>query len=235
MLSTPVAAKGLFRAAIAQSDLLDIPFNTAKSASQVVSGGIMKILGCADKDISCMRSKNTTEIIRAQTAVVSQAIALAPEESFMEVIKPTVDGILIHDQFDRLIAGKNGGVIKVPFMVGTMKNEGNGFLPSLGQTTPVRDVVVGTTADAFLGYQRAMITATYNLYPIDDSIPDATRIAEGLLASAYLWVCPTKSRSLFITTSSSAPIPQPALPQIFATALSATVTISVSSLPALRC
>ncbi|KAG0057978.1 hypothetical protein BGZ90_005213, partial [Linnemannia elongata] len=39
---------------------------------------------------------------------------------------------------------------------------------------------------------RAMITAAYNLYPIDDSIPDATRIAEGLLASDYLWVCPTQ-------------------------------------------
>ncbi|KAG0281475.1 hypothetical protein BGZ95_003130 [Linnemannia exigua] len=163
LLSMPVAAKGLFRAAISQSDPLDIPFNTPKSASQVVSGGIM-----------------------------NQAIALAPEESFMELIKPTVDGILIKDQFDQLIAGKNGGVVKVPFMVGTMKNEGDGFLPSLGQSAPVNDVVFGITADAFLGYQRAMITAAYNLYPIDDSIPDATRIVEGLLASDYLWVCPTQ-------------------------------------------
>ncbi|KAG0377033.1 hypothetical protein BGX24_006827 [Mortierella sp. AD032] len=192
LLSMPVAAKGLFRAAISQSDPLDIPFNTPKSASQVVSGGIMKLLGCKDKDINCMRSKNTTEIIRAQTVLVSQAIALAPEESFMELIKPTVDGILIKDQFDQLIAGKNGGVVKVPFMVGTMKNEGDGFLPSLGQSAPVNDVVFGITADAFLGYQRAMITAAYNLYPVNDSIPDATRIAEGLLASDYLWVCPTQ-------------------------------------------
>ncbi|KAF9910330.1 hypothetical protein EC991_006829 [Linnemannia zychae] len=192
LLSMPVAAKGLFRAAIAQSDPLDIPFNTPKSASQVVTGGIMKLLGCQDKDVNCMRSKNTTEIITAQTAIVSQAIALAPEESFMELIKPTVDGILIMDQFDKLIAGKNGGVVKVPFMIGTMKNEGNGFLPSLGQSAPVNDVVFGITADAFLGYQRAMITAAYNLYPIDDSIPDATRIVEGLLASDYLWVCPTQ-------------------------------------------
>ncbi|KAF9087737.1 hypothetical protein BGX29_000686 [Mortierella sp. GBA35] len=90
------------------------------------------------------------------------------------------------------MAGKKGGVLKVPVMIGTMKNEGNGFLPSLGQTTPVRDIVFGITADAFLGYQRAMITAAYNLYPIDDSIPDATRLVEGLLASDYLWVCPTQ-------------------------------------------
>ncbi|KAG0288611.1 hypothetical protein BGZ97_006715, partial [Linnemannia gamsii] len=92
-----------------------------------------------------------------------------------------------------LIAGKNGGVVKVPFMVGTMKNEGNGFLPSLGQSAPVRDIVFGITADAFLGYQRAMITAAYNLYPIDDSIPDATRIVEGLLASDYLWASQVKT------------------------------------------
>ncbi|KAF9155680.1 hypothetical protein BG015_009012 [Linnemannia schmuckeri] len=163
------------------------------SASQVVSGGIMKILGCADKDINCMRSKNTTEIIHAQTAVVSRAIALAPEEFFMELIKPT------------LIAGKNGGVVKVPFMVGTMKNEGNGFLPSLGQSAPVRDIVFGITADAFLGYQRAMITAAYNFYPIDDSIPDATRIVEGLLVSDYLWVCPAQ----FITKAWASQVKTP--------------------------
>ncbi|KAF9087736.1 hypothetical protein BGX29_000685 [Mortierella sp. GBA35] len=90
LLSMPKAAKGLFRAAISQSDPLDIPFNAAMSASQVVSGGIMKLLGCKDKDLNCMRFKTTTEIIKAQTAIVSQAIALAPEESFMELIKPTV-------------------------------------------------------------------------------------------------------------------------------------------------
>ncbi|KAF9128515.1 hypothetical protein BGW39_005006 [Mortierella sp. 14UC] len=174
LLSIPAAAKGLFRAAISQSDPLDILFNTPKSTSQVVSGGIMKLLGCQDKDINCMRSKNTIEIICAQTAVVSQAIALAPEESFMELIKPTVDGILIMNQSDQLIAGKDGGVVKVP------------------SCAPVNDVVFGITADAFLGYQRAMITAAYNLYPIDDSISDATRIVEGLLASDYFWVCPTQ-------------------------------------------
>ncbi|KAF9146385.1 hypothetical protein BGX30_000731 [Mortierella sp. GBA39] len=222
LLSMPVAAKGLFRAAIAQSDPLDIPFNTAKSASQVVSGGIMKILGCADKDINCMRSKNTTEIIRAQTAVVSQSIALAPEESFMELIKPTVDGILIRDQFDQLIAGKNGGVVRVPFMIGTMKNEGNGFLPSLGQTTPVRDIVFGITADTFLGYQRAMITAAYNLYPIDDSIPDDTRIVEGLLASDYLWVCPTQ----FITKAWATQVKTPLYQYQFQRAYSPTRPVS---------
>ncbi|KAG9068055.1 hypothetical protein KI688_011647 [Linnemannia hyalina] len=190
LLSMPVAAKGLFRAAIAQSDPIDLPFNNVKTASTVVGGGAMTLLNCAD--LACMRSKTVDELLAAQNTIVSQAIAHAPEESFLELIKPAVDGILIFNNFDQLIAGKNGGFVKVPMIIGTMKNEANGFLPSLGQSTPMPATVMGATLATILGYQRAMITIGYGLYPIDGSNPDGTREAEGLFSSDYLWVCPTQ-------------------------------------------
>ncbi|KAG0293822.1 hypothetical protein BGZ96_002272 [Linnemannia gamsii] len=190
LLSMPVAAKGLFRAAIAQSDPIDLPFNNVKTASTVVSGGAMTLLNCAD--LACMRSKTVDELLTAQNTIVSQAIAHAPEESFLELIKPSVDGILIHNNFDQLIAGKDGGFVQVPMIIGTMKNEADGFLPSLGQSTPMPPTVMGVTLATILGYQRSMVTIGYGLYPIDGSNPDGTRETEGLFASDYLFVCPAQ-------------------------------------------
>ncbi|KAF9577314.1 hypothetical protein BGW38_007539, partial [Lunasporangiospora selenospora] len=176
LLSMPAAAKGLFHAAISQSDPADLPFNTPKTASTVVSGGAMKLLGC--NDLACMRSKPIADILTAQTTIVGQAIAMAPEESFLELIKPTIDGLLIMDNFDQLIAGKNGGIQKVPLMLGTMKDEAIGFLPSMGQVTPMPAPVLGVTLATILGYQRSLITIGYGLYPIDGSKPDGTRDTE---------------------------------------------------------
>ncbi|KAF9126505.1 hypothetical protein BGW39_006574 [Mortierella sp. 14UC] len=190
LLSMPAATKGLFRAAISQSDPIDLPFNDVKTASTVVSGGAMTLLKCAD--LACMRSKSVADLLDAQNTIVSQAIAHAPEESFLELIKPSIDGILIFNNFDQLIAGKNGGFQQVPLMIGTMKNEANGFLPSLGQSTPMPPLVMGTTLATILGYQRSLVTIMYNMYPIDSSNPDGTREAEGFFASDYLWLCPTQ-------------------------------------------
>ncbi|KAG0276820.1 hypothetical protein BGZ95_007000 [Linnemannia exigua] len=190
LLSMPAATKGFFRAAIAQSDPIDLPFNNVKTASTVVSGGAMTLLKC--DDLACMRSKSVADLLDAQNTIVSQAIAHAPEESFLELIKPSVDGILIFNNFDQLIAGKNGGFHQVPLMIGTMKNEADGFLPSLGQSTPMPPLVMGTTLATILGYQRSLVTIMYNMYPIDSSNPDGTRQAEGLFASDYLWLCPTQ-------------------------------------------
>ncbi|KAF9101662.1 hypothetical protein BGX29_005397 [Mortierella sp. GBA35] len=163
LLSMPAATKGLFRAAIAQSDPIDLPFNNVKTASTVVSGGAMSLLNCAD--LACMRSKSIAELLEAQNTIVGQAIAHAPEESFLELIKPSVDGILIFNNFDQLIAGKDGGI---------------------------HQTVFGVTLATIIGYQRSMITIGYGMYPIDGSNPDGTRQTEGLFASDYLFVCPTQ-------------------------------------------
>ncbi|KAK3815300.1 MAG: Alpha/Beta hydrolase protein [Benniella sp.] len=190
LLSMPAATKGLFRAAISQSDPNDLPFNNVKTASTLVSGGAMALLNC--DDLACMRSKNISDILAAQNTIVSQAISKAPEESFLELIKPSIDGLLIFDNFDQLIAGKNGGIHKVPLIIGTMKDEAIGFLPSLGQGTPMPPQVFGLTLGTILGYQRSMVTIGSNLYPIDGSNPDGVREAEGLFAADYLFVCPTQ-------------------------------------------
>ncbi|KAG0282792.1 hypothetical protein BGZ98_006597, partial [Dissophora globulifera] len=150
----------------------------------------MTLLGCAD--LNCMRSKNISDILNAQVTIVNEAISLAPQESFLELIKPSIDGLLIFDNFDQLIAGKNGGASKVPLMIGTMKNEAIGFLPSLGQGTPMPPSVFGLTLGTILGYQRSMMTIGFGAYPIDGSNPDGVREAEGDFASDFIWICPTQ-------------------------------------------
>ncbi|KAF9354472.1 hypothetical protein BGX26_007693 [Mortierella sp. AD094] len=206
LLSMPAATKGLFYAAIAQSDPIDLPFNNVNTASTVVSGGAMALLGCAD--LNCMRSKNVSDILAAQDTIVSSAITKAPEESFLELIKPSIDGILIFNNFDQLIAGKNGGVNKVPLMIGTMMNEANGFLPSLGQSTPMPAPVFGLTLGTILGYQRSMITIGYGPYTIDGTNPDGVREAEGYFASDYLWLCPTQFLAKAYAASAGQPVYQ---------------------------
>ncbi|KAG0207877.1 hypothetical protein BGX28_001026 [Mortierella sp. GBA30] len=206
LLSMPAATKGLFRAAISQSDPIDLPFNNVKTASTVVSGGAMALLKCAD--LACMRSKSVDDILAAQNTIVGQAIAMAPEESFLELIKPSIDGVLIFDNFDQLIAGKNGGVSKVPLIIGTMKNEAIGFLPSLGQSTPMPPTVFGVTLATIIGYQRSMVTIGYGLYPIDGSNPDGVREAEGNFASDYLWICPTQFLAKAYAAAAGAPVYQ---------------------------
>ncbi|KAG0255299.1 hypothetical protein DFQ27_006324 [Actinomortierella ambigua] len=190
LLSMPAATKGLFRAAISQSDPIHLPFNNVKTASTTVSGGAMALLQCAD--LACMRSKSVDELLNAQNTIVSQAIFYAPEQSYVELIKPSVDGILIFNNFDQLIAGKNGGIHQVPLMIGTMKNEADGFLSLLGQVTVMPPTVLGATMHTLLGYVRTMITIGEKLYPIDDSNPDGTREAGGIFITDYIFVCPTQ-------------------------------------------
>ncbi|KAF9185911.1 hypothetical protein BGZ51_000246 [Haplosporangium sp. Z 767] len=204
LLSMPAATKGLFRAAISQSDPIDLPFNNVKTASTVVSGGAMAMLNCAD--LACMRSKSVDEILVAQETIVAGAIAMAPEESFLELIKPSIDGVLIHDNFDQLIAGRNGGIQKVPLLIGTTKNEAIGFLPSLGQGTPMPAPVMGITLATILGYQRSMVTVGYGLYPIDATKVDGTRIASAAFAADYLWVCPTQFLAKAYAASAGVPV-----------------------------
>ncbi|KAF8936764.1 Alpha/Beta hydrolase protein [Dissophora ornata] len=190
LLSMPAATNGLFRAAIAQSDPNDLPFNNVNTASTIIGGGAMKLLNCTT--LACMRSANISDILTAQTTIVGQAISMAPEESFLELIKPSIDGLLIFNNFDQLIAGNNGGINKVPLLIGTMMNEAIGFLPSLGQSTAMPVPVLGLTYGTVLGYERSMITIAYNLYQINSTNPDGVRETEGAFASDYLWICPTQ-------------------------------------------
>ncbi|KAG0041949.1 hypothetical protein BGZ83_001078 [Gryganskiella cystojenkinii] len=188
LLSMPAATKGLFRAAISQSDIIHLPFNDVKTASNTVSGGAMTLLKCAD--LACMRSKSVDELLNAQDTIVGQAMLHAPEQSYIELIKPSIDGILIFNNFDQLIAGKNGGFHQVPLMIGTMKNDAIGFLPLMGQVTFMPPAVMGATMYSLLGYRRTMFTI--DMYPIDDSNPDGTREAEGLFTTDYIFVCPAQ-------------------------------------------
>ncbi|KAF9282912.1 hypothetical protein BGZ88_010789 [Linnemannia elongata] len=190
LLSMPAATKGLFRAAISQSDPIHLPFNDVKTASTTVSGGAMTLLKCAD--LACMRSKSVDELLNAQNTIVGQAMFHAPEQSYIELIKPSIDGILIFNNFDQLIAGKNGGFHQVPLMIGTMKNDADGFLPLMGQVTFMPPTVMGATMNTLLGYRRTMFTIGSGMYPINGSNPDGTREAEGLFATDYIFVCPAQ-------------------------------------------
>ncbi|KAF9904178.1 hypothetical protein EC991_002972 [Linnemannia zychae] len=190
LLSMPAATKGLFHSAISQSDPIHLPFNDVKAASTTISGGAMALLKCAD--LACMRSKSVDEILNAQNTIVGQAIFYAPAQSYVELIRPSIDGILIFNNFDQLIAGKNGGFLQVPLMIGTMKNEAFGFLPLLGQVTYMPPAVLGATMNTLLGYPRAMGAIGSTMYLIDSNNLDGTRETGGLFTTDYIFVCPAQ-------------------------------------------
>ncbi|KAF9976509.1 hypothetical protein BGZ73_008449 [Actinomortierella ambigua] len=192
LLSMPAVTKGLFHAAISQSDIIHLPFNDVKTASKIVSGEAMSLLNCTD--LACMRSKSVEEIMNAQNVIVGDAILHGPERSFIELIKPSIDGILLFDNFDQIIAGKHGGILQVPLMIGTMKHDADDFLGLLGLAPLMPPSVLGVTVSTFLTYRRALITLGYsgNIYPIDDTNPKGTLETAGQFMTDYVFVCPTQ-------------------------------------------
>ncbi|KAF9920643.1 hypothetical protein FBU30_009492 [Linnemannia zychae] len=190
LLSMPTITKGLFHAAISQSDIIHLPFNKAITSSNIVSGGAMDLLKCAD--LACMRSKSVDELLKVQDAIISDASSHSPDQSFIELIQPTIDGILLFNNFDQLLAGNNGDFLRVPLMIGTVKQEAYGFLPIMGQIGIMPQAVLGATMNALLGYRRTMFTIGFEMYPLDGSNPDWVREAGGRFMTDYIFVCPTQ-------------------------------------------
>ncbi|KAF9992386.1 hypothetical protein BGZ65_012300 [Modicella reniformis] len=93
---------------------------------------------------------------------------MAPNESFLELIKHSTDGVLIFDNYDQLIAGKNEGIHKVPLTIGTIR-----MSPS----------------DSF---QRYMVVIGSGLYTIDGKNPNGVHEAEGTFGADYRWACSTQ-------------------------------------------
>ncbi|KAF9167020.1 hypothetical protein BGX21_001138 [Mortierella sp. AD011] len=189
LLSMPTVAKDLFHAAISMSDVIHLPFNSVKAASTTISGGAMELLKCSD--LACMRSKSVDEILNAQETITGGAIGHSPDQSYIELIKPTIDGILIFNNFDQLLAGK-GDFNRVPFMIGTMAGEAFEFLPAMGQDHIMPEAIFGATLVTLVGYVRTMYTVGLNAYPFDLSNPDYAREAAGVFATDYIFVCPAQ-------------------------------------------
>ncbi|KAF9991658.1 hypothetical protein BGZ80_006206 [Entomortierella chlamydospora] len=189
LLSMPTITKDLFHAAISLSDVIHLPFNSVKAASTTISGGAMELLKCSD--LACMRSKSVDEILNAQQIITGGAIEHSPEQSYIELIKPSIDGILLFNNFDQLLAGK-GDFNRVPFMIGTMGGEAFEFLPIMGQVDIMPEAIFGATLMTLLGYRRTMITVGGKAYPFDLSNLDHTREATGLFATDYIFVCPAQ-------------------------------------------
>ncbi|KAG0000565.1 hypothetical protein BGZ65_004257 [Modicella reniformis] len=184
-----------------------------------------------------MRSKSVADILDAKNTI-GQAINMSPQESFLELIIHSIDGVLIFDNYDQLVAGKNEGIHNAHLMIGTMKDESIGFLPSMVLSTPMPPQIFGLMLDIILGYQRSMVIIGSGLYTIDGSNPDGVHEAEGRFGADHIWDCPTQYIAKAYAAT-SAPVYQYQFQKVitstapwmtFATTTSATVTMSQLSL-----
>ena len=125
LLSTP-SAKPLFRAAIIQSDPIDLPFNEPDIASGALGAEYVQLLGCTAGNISCVTSQDLFSLLEYSYKVSTDAVARNPSLSPFEVYKPCIDGELVLDDFYDLV--RTGEEDHVPLMIGTLKDEADHFV-----------------------------------------------------------------------------------------------------------
>ncbi|KAG0044255.1 hypothetical protein BGZ83_010500 [Gryganskiella cystojenkinii] len=139
LISAP-ASFGLYQNVIIQSDFMGMPFMDKDFADDLATRFLTN-LGCNPDDIACARSKNTSELVTAETLAIA-SMQKSPQYSYAiaEVfIRPVVDGDLIQADLDELIRrGKHNS--RVNLMIGsTMDEYGAGVGILMPTPVPVSD------------------------------------------------------------------------------------------------
>jgi carboxylesterase type B len=113
------SSKGLFRAAIMESNPFGIPYKTLKDSRSIASKFAHHI-GCDTDRISCLRGKSVEEILEAQIKKSLLPMLLHGLKDFLSWA-PVVDGEVFTKQPIKAIGD---GDFTIPLIIGTNKQEG---------------------------------------------------------------------------------------------------------------
>ena len=149
------ASKGLFSSAISQSSLLGVSFVSRHTNSDFITPAVANATNCTSLDelemVECLRQVPAQEFIGMSVAATLRQAGVPAFQKFeglpaglgtAETYLPITAASggppgIIDDQFQYLL-GNDSIPNRVPFMVGTMRNEGGLFIPdSPGFERPV--------------------------------------------------------------------------------------------------
>lgn len=205
------AASGLFSGAIAQSAPLDLPWSTREVYAELITPKVAKAVGCEDASdsdseqslLKCLRSVPATEYVSNSSDFQNALSAIAKDvsndylhvskllasiEPFMPVVDDTGSGV-IDDQFHTLLSN-NALPNKVPTMFTTVTDESSLYVyekvPKLGSS----DGLLETLWNISYPDDLAELLVERNAFPVNNSLPDATRKTAADALTYSEWTCP---------------------------------------------
>lgn len=119
LVSSP-RSKGLFRAAIMESNPLGLPYKNVRQ-SRAVAREFASNLGCGPDDLACMRAQPAEAVLAAQMQMDMALPALFHGIRDFLAWSPVVDGDVVVQQPIRAI---EDGRLTKPVILGTNRNEG---------------------------------------------------------------------------------------------------------------
>ena len=178
------ASKGLMTGVAMDSNPITLYLNTEDLSSEL-SGRFASILGCDVDDLNCLRNQTTSAIVAAQAQAI-EIYPLHPLNAFMPW-QPMVDGDLIPMQPMDAIA--TGNYNKVPFVTGTVNNEGTMFIYS-AFTDPVDYEEYLAIVGVIFG---PVAPQVINEYPVPMDQRNDTRAVISALGTDYIFLCPVRN------------------------------------------
>ncbi|GJJ77779.1 hypothetical protein EMPS_10138 [Entomortierella parvispora] len=188
LLSAP-SAWGLYESVIGESDPINIPFKLPASATKI-GNYFMTALGCATDDLACARNKTFQEVLTAQTTANADALADDKWTTWALVERPTIDGLLIMDDFSELVKANTYNT-KANIMWGTVHDEAGLFVPEYFPN-PVPVSNVSESLELFFTVNQTTEILASQYFQLNMSDSDAVRDLFTLAGTEYYFFCPLR-------------------------------------------
>eukprot|EP01128_Nolandella_sp_AFSM9_P012705 TRINITY_DN9535_c0_g1_i1.p1 TRINITY_DN9535_c0_g1~~TRINITY_DN9535_c0_g1_i1.p1 ORF type:complete len:540 (+),score=106.52 TRINITY_DN9535_c0_g1_i1:27-1622(+) len=178
-LASP-SSKGLFHAAIIESNPYDVPFKTTKFAKKVADLFSIET-GCKTK--SCYMEMTAQDLVVKATAISKHVYLFHPLESFVPYT-PVVDGNLLPIQpMDAFITGKYN---QMPVLTGSLTEDGYLFVMVADKNSlNTAEYLAATTL--FFGSKSVDVDVQYPPHLFSDNRP-----VLGQVATDYVFKCSSK-------------------------------------------
>ncbi|KAG4301815.1 hypothetical protein PCK1_001791 [Pneumocystis canis] len=197
LLFAKTKTEGLFHAAVLASDPLYLGFSTKDDSENVLSHNMVKAVNCPtetrninDKNVlDCMREVSVEAIINAQEKVGIISSISASSITRAQPYKPCIDGVLFKEDFYELLL--KGDFVKVPIMLGFLKDEGHFFLANY-KASITKTLFLPTLAFIFSKHHSLLIqnSALYSYYANDAKDSARHALANILTLYAYYYTYP---------------------------------------------
>lgn len=203
---TSPLSKGLFRAAIIESDPWTLPMKTLDVARKLGKRFVTDV-GCserhsAESELACLRNVSWSKILTEQKVAESHIPLERPLDLFMPWV-PTVDGVELTDQPRNLIA--QGKWNEVPLMTGTVANEALLFIWQADKKA-MGSVEYAAVATTIFKEDVFKVLKEYPDKPLPTATGEDRRSRLAQLGTDYIFACPERHMLNGLVNKSSLPI-----------------------------
>nr|XP_039260063.1 cAMP-regulated D2 protein-like isoform X1 [Styela clava] len=191
VLMTSPDAKDLFHRAIMSSNPMSVPLRDVANARQY-GAKFAEALGCLPDNMTCIRSADTSEIIKASQVQGWSLFGGGRKLLALQPWGPVIDGKFLMES--PLEAFKNKRTMKIPVIIGGTVDEGMFFVPEVFKT-PVANFIYQFTIGTVMPSATSQVLKEY---PACSEQSCDNRFAIGKIITDYAFLCPERA-TLFHT------------------------------------